>query len=76
MTSPIIGEYCDSIPSTIVTTSNEVFIRFQTNAVYTEAGWKMEYNAISNLDDQITRTRSRWLKINKCLHDIKRQKYH
>ena len=48
ITSPMIGEYCDSIPPTIITTSNEVFIHFQTNAVFTESGFIMEYNATSN----------------------------
>ena len=48
ITSPMIGKYCDSIPPTIITTSNEVFIHFQTNAVFTESGFKMEYNATSN----------------------------
>jgi len=40
-----IGEYCDLVPPTIITTSNEVLIHFQTNAIYTEAGFRMVYNA-------------------------------
>ena len=48
-TSGIIGEYCDSMPPFIITTSNEVFVRFYTSEVYTGTGFKMKYNSTSRL---------------------------
>ena len=51
-----VGEFCDSMPSSFITTSNEAFIHFETNHVYTDTGFKLEYepesklNKISHLD--------------------------
>ena len=48
MTSPKIGEYCDFTPPDIISTSNEIFVHFYTNDVYTDIGFKMVYNPTSN----------------------------
>ena len=50
MTSPMIGEYCDSTPPDIITTSNEIFVHFYTNVVFTDIGFKMMYNPTGNLN--------------------------
>ena len=47
-TSPIIGEYCDSTPPTIITTRNDILLHFVTSPIYTEIGFKMTYNPTSN----------------------------
>ena len=44
MTSPMIGEYCDSTPPDIITTSNEIFVHFLTSPSYTDIGFKMMYS--------------------------------
>jgi hypothetical protein len=43
-TSPMMGKYCDSIPPSHVSSSNEVLIQFQSDGYVTEAGFQMEYN--------------------------------
>ena len=43
MTSPMIGEYCDSTPPDIITMSNEIFVNFATNLISTDIGFKMMY---------------------------------
>ena len=48
MTSQMIGEYCDFTPPDIITTSNEIFVHFYTNQIYTDIGFKMMYNPTSN----------------------------
>ena len=48
MTSPMIGEYCVSTPPDIITTSNEIFVYFETNSQSTDIGFKMMYNPASN----------------------------
>ena len=48
MTSPMIGEYCDSTPPDITTTSNEIFVHFATNFDFTDIGFKLMYNPTSN----------------------------
>ena len=48
MTSPMIGEYCDSTPPDIITPSNEIFVHFLTSPHYTDIGFKMIYNPTSN----------------------------
>ena len=48
MASPMIGEYCDSTPPDIITTSNEIFVHFLTSSHYTDIGFKMIYNPTSN----------------------------
>ena len=47
MTSPIIGEYCHSTPSSQISSSNHLFIHFQSGAYETFSGFKLKYNAIS-----------------------------
>ena len=47
MTSPIIGEYCDSTPPDIITTGNEIFVHFLTNPTYADIGFKLMYNPTS-----------------------------
>ena len=47
MTSPIIGEYCDSTPSSKISSSNRLFIHFHSDFSGTESGFKLEYNATS-----------------------------
>ena len=47
MTSPMIGEYCDSIPPDIITTSNEIFVHFLTSSTNTDIGFKLMYNPTS-----------------------------
>ena len=47
MTSPMIGEYCDSTPPDIITTSNEIFVHFYTNELNTDIGFKLMYNPTS-----------------------------
>ena len=48
-TSPMMGKYCgNSIPPSHVSSSNEIFIHFQSDGDATEAGLKMEYNPIGN----------------------------
>ena len=48
MKSQMIGDYCDSTPPDIITTSNEIFVHFYTNQIYTDIGFKMMYNPTSN----------------------------
>ena len=48
MTSPMIGEYCDSTPPDIITMSNEIFVHFLTSPSYTDIGFKLMYNPTSN----------------------------
>ena len=48
MTSPMIGEYCDSKPPDIITTGNEIFVHFHTDQMYTDIGFKMMYNPTRN----------------------------
>ena len=48
MTSPMIGEYCATTPPDIITTSNEIFVHFLTNRLYTDIGFKLMYNPTSN----------------------------
>ena len=48
MTSPMIGEYCDSTPPDIITTSNEIFVHFYTSEIHTDIGFKIMYNPIGN----------------------------
>ena len=46
-TSLLMGKYCgDSIPSSHVSSSNEVLIQFQSDGSYTRAGFQMEYNPL------------------------------
>ena len=47
MTSPMIGEYCDSTPPDIITTSNEIVVHFYTDPYWTDIGFKMMYNPTS-----------------------------
>ena len=43
--SPMMGKYCgDSIPSSHVSSSNEILVHFQSDGSVTSAGFKMEYN--------------------------------
>ncbi len=48
MTSAIIGKYCDSTPPDVITTSNEIFVHFETNGGNTDVGFKMTYAPTSN----------------------------
>jgi hypothetical protein len=48
ISSPVIGEYCDSTPPYITTTSNEIFIHYLTNPSGTDLGFKLMYNPTSN----------------------------
>ena len=48
ITSPMIGEYCDSTPPDIITTSNEIFVHFLTSPYWTDIGFKLMYNPTSN----------------------------
>ena len=41
-----MGKYCNSIPPSHVSSSNEVLIKFQSDGSVTEAGFQMEYNPI------------------------------
>ena len=47
MTSPMIGEYCDSLPSSLISSSNHLFIHFYSNFFIAGTGFKLEYNATS-----------------------------
>ena len=47
MISPIIGEYCDSTPSSKISSSNRLFIHFHSDWSGTGSGFKLEYNATS-----------------------------
>ena len=47
MTSPMIGEYCDSLPSSLISSSNRLFIRFYSDFSFTGTGFKLQYNATS-----------------------------
>ena len=48
MTTPIIGKYCSTQPPTVVTTSNEIFVHFETNFAYTDVGFRLMYKTTSN----------------------------
>jgi hypothetical protein len=48
MISPMIGEYCDSTPPAFVSTSNEIFVHFETNSYWRDVGFEMEYSPTSN----------------------------
>jgi hypothetical protein len=48
MTSPLIGEYCDSTPPAIITISNEIFVHFKTSPSLADSGFKIMYNPTSN----------------------------
>ena len=41
-----MGKYCNSIPPSHVSSSNEVLIKFKSDGSVTEAGFQMEYNPI------------------------------
>ena len=47
ITSPIIGEYCVSTPSSQISSSNHLFIHFYSDSAYTGPGFKLEYTATS-----------------------------
>ena len=47
MTSPMIGEYCYSAPSSKISSSNQLFFHFHSNHWGTATGFKLEYNATS-----------------------------
>ena len=45
--SPILGKYCGaSIPQSQISSSNEIFIHFESDGSITETGFKLEYNPI------------------------------
>ena len=48
MTSPMIGEYCDSTPPDIITMSNKIFVHFETDHIFFDIGFKLMYNPKSN----------------------------
>ena len=52
MTSPMIGEYCDSIPPNIITMSSKILVNFQqpysSHSWIWTIGFKMMYNPTSN----------------------------
>ena len=44
-TSPTIGKYCgDSLPSSQISSSNEVFMHFHTDSRNTKKGFKLAYH--------------------------------
>ena len=46
-TSPMMGKFCgDLIPSSHVSSSNEILIHFQSDGSATGAGFKMKYNPL------------------------------
>ena len=52
-TSSMLGKYCgDSIPSSHVSSSNEVLIQFKSDGSETRAGFKMEYHPTGNTSIQ------------------------
>ena len=48
MTSSMIGEYCDSTPPDIITTSNKILVHFYAGSYGTDTGFKLMYNPTSN----------------------------
>ena len=62
MTSPIIGEYCDTRlpPSRQIVSSNQLFFYFHSNVFGTSSGFKLVYNAISkNLGHFVSRAKKK-----------------
>ena len=58
MTSPMIGEYCYSAPSSKISSSNQLFFHFHSNGYGTSTGFKLEYNAKSkNLGQFVSRVK-------------------
>ena len=58
MTSPMIGEYCYSAPSSKISSSNQLFFHFHSNGYGTSTGFKLEYNATSkNLGQFVSRVK-------------------
>ena len=51
-TSPMLGNpYCgDSLPPSQISSSNQIFIHFYSNHLYTGTGFKLEYNATSKFN--------------------------
>ena len=47
MISLMIGEYCDSIPSSQISSSNHLFIHFHSDSANAGPGFKLEYNTTS-----------------------------
>ena len=47
MTSPMIGEYCDSTPSSLISSGNHLFIHFHSGYIGTGTGFKFEYSVTS-----------------------------
>ena len=47
MTSPMIGLYCDSTSSSLISSGHHLFIHFYSNILMAGTGFKLEYNAIS-----------------------------
>ncbi len=46
-TSPLIGAYSgNSIPGTIISTGNKVFIKFHSNASISKTGWLLDFESI------------------------------
>ena len=53
-TSPMMGEYCGaSIPPSDVSSSNKIFIHFQSDPYYNQNGFKMEYNPTGKQETSI-----------------------
>ena len=64
MTSPMIGEYCYSAPSTKISSSNQLFFHFHSNGYGTSTGFKLEYNAKSkNLGHFVSRAKKQDIQV-------------
>ena len=60
-TSYMTGKYCgDSIPTSHVSSSNEVFIHFLSDQSGTYGGFKMEYNPIGKQITSIQNKNDSW----------------
>ena len=71
MTSPMIGEYCDSTPSSLISSSNHLFIHFHSDFVNTGPGFILEYNATSkSLGHFLSRGKKKHTSWNFSKHDL------
>ena len=55
--SPSLGEYCgNSIPASLVSTNNQLFLKFKTDSSVNGKGFMIEYSPASRLQESLNWT--------------------
>ena len=66
--SPSLGEYCgNSIPTSLVSTNNQLFLKFKTDSSVNGKGFMIEYSPASRLQESIN-----WTSIEFCVFFVLR----